>query len=30
MLVDLQERYKFTIPSEELDKYVSMEEDKVP
>ncbi|KIK61554.1 hypothetical protein GYMLUDRAFT_42553 [Collybiopsis luxurians FD-317 M1] len=29
MLMDLQERYKFSLPKEELDKYVSMEEDKV-
>jgi len=29
MLVDLQAKYQFTIPPEELDKYVSMEEDKV-
>ncbi|KAF5369205.1 hypothetical protein D9757_010025 [Collybiopsis confluens] len=29
MLVDLQDRYKFSLPTSELDKYVSMEEDKV-
>ncbi|KAJ3814163.1 haloacid dehalogenase-like hydrolase family protein [Lentinula lateritia] len=29
MLLDLQDKYKFTIPSEQLEKYVAMEEDKV-
>ncbi|KAJ3866249.1 haloacid dehalogenase-like hydrolase family protein [Lentinula novae-zelandiae] len=29
MLLDLQAKYKFTIPSEQLEKYVAMEEDKV-
>lgn len=29
MLLDLQDKYKFTIPSEQLERYVAMEEDKV-
>ncbi|KAJ3784358.1 HAD-superfamily hydrolase [Lentinula aff. detonsa] len=29
MLMDLQDKYKFTIPSEQLEKYVAMEEEKV-
>jgi len=29
MLIDLQDRYEFTLPKEEEDRYVSMEEDKV-
>ncbi|KAJ4473712.1 putative HAD superfamily hydrolase [Lentinula aciculospora] len=29
MLLDLQDKYNFTIPSEQLEKYVAMEEDKV-
>ncbi|KAJ3827836.1 haloacid dehalogenase-like hydrolase family protein [Lentinula raphanica] len=29
MLMDLQDKYNFAIPSEQLEKYVAMEEDKV-